>query len=52
MKRTRAVLTLMMPAAPKPCTTRASVSETSPVDRAQSSEATVNTTKPTWYTRR
>ena len=47
MKRTSAPLTLSMPAAPTPCTTRAALSVTSESDSAQASEARVNTTSPT-----
>ena len=46
MKRTKAPLTLMMPAAPKPWTTRARVSVVSESDSAQPREARVNTTSP------
>ena len=46
MKRTSALLTLMMPAAPKPWTMRAMVSVSSESDSAQPSEAIVNTTSP------
>ena len=42
----------MMPAAPKPCSTRAAVSPSSECDSAQAREAAVNTASPTWYTRR
>ncbi len=36
----------MMPAAPNPCATRATVSAASEGDSAQASEASVNTTSP------
>ncbi len=44
--RTSAVFTLMMPAAPKPWTTRASASVGSEVDNAQPNDATVNRISP------
>ncbi len=44
--RTRAVLTLMMPAAPKPWITRKAASEASESASAQPSEATVNSIRP------
>jgi hypothetical protein len=47
MKRTSAVLTLMTPAAPNPCTMRDTVSIISPFDSVQASEATVNSSNPT-----
>jgi hypothetical protein len=46
-KRIRAVFTLMMPAAPKPCTMRATTSIGSVAETAQMNEAMVNTTSPT-----
>jgi hypothetical protein len=51
MKRISAVLTLMMPAPPKPCTTRATTSQGSDGASAQASEAAVNTASPARYTR-
>ncbi len=48
MKRIRALLTLMMPAAPKPCSMRAMISVGSEEDSAQASEARVNSTSPAW----
>ncbi|CVB35027.1 Uncharacterised protein [Serratia marcescens] len=44
--RISAVLTLMMAAAPKPCSTRAMVSVSSESDRAQNSEVMLNTSSP------
>ncbi len=52
MKRTSALLTLSIAAAPTPCTTRAALSMTSESDSAQPSEAKVKTTSPTRKTRR
>ena len=52
MKRMIAVFTLMIPAAPSPCSTRAAVRLGSDHDNAHSSEANVNTTSPAQYTRR
>ncbi len=46
MKRIRAVLTLMMPLAPKPWMIRAAVRVGSDQLSAQSSDATVNTPRP------
>src|ERR1700742_4655703 len=52
VKRTSAALVLMMPAAPSPWITRAMLNETSEWEKAQPSEARVNTTIPNWETRR
>ena len=46
MKRISAVFTLINPAAPTPCSTRAAVSVPSDQLSAQASEATVNTANP------
>ena len=45
-KRISAPLTLMMPAAPRPCTMRAVTSIGSEADSAQINEAAVNTASP------
>jgi hypothetical protein len=52
MKRSSAVLTLMMPAPPKPWRTREATSVVSEPDRAQASEPSVNTANPAMKTRR
>ncbi len=52
MNRISAVFTLMMPAAPTPCSTRAAVSVGSDQLSAHSSEASVNIASPQPYTRR
>ncbi len=52
MKRISAVFTLMIPAAPTPCSTRAAVSVGSDQLSAQTSEAPVNSSQPDPYTRR
>ena len=46
MKRTRALLTLMMPAAPSPCATRAATSSGRVSARPQAREDAVNTASP------
>ena len=46
MKRTSAVLTLISPAPPSPCTTRATIITGSESASAQASEAAVNTARP------
>ena len=46
MKRTSALLTLISPAAPNPCATRAIVNSVSECDSAQASDATVNSATP------
>ena len=46
MNRISAVLTLMIPAAPNPCSTRAPVSVGNDHDSAHSAEAIVNTSSP------
>ena len=48
MKRISALLTLMMPAAPNPCSIRARISVVSEDDIAQANEATVNRASPAW----
>ena len=47
MKRTSALLTLIIPAAPNPWNTRAVVRDSNESDRAQASDAKVNTNMPT-----
>ena len=46
MKRIRAMLMLMIPAAPKPCTTRAAVRVSSEFDSAHTRDAAVNKRRP------
>ena len=48
MKRTSALLTLMMPAAPKPWNTRAIARDGSDQDIAQARDAIVNMMNPPW----
>ena len=52
MKRSRAVLTLMMPAPPKPCRMREATSVISEPESAQAKEPSVNTARPQTKTRR
>ena len=47
MNRTSAVFTLIIPLAPRPCSTRAAVNVGSDQLSAQISDATVNTASPT-----
>ena len=50
MKRIRAVLTLMIPAAPTPCATRAATSSGSVSAMPQANDATVKIASPQRYT--
>jgi len=52
MKRSRAVLTLMMPTPPKPWRMREATSAVSEPDSAQAREPSVNTARPETKTRR
>jgi hypothetical protein len=48
MNRLSALFTLMIPAAPNPCSIRAMISVGSEDDMAQAKEATVNRISPAW----
>ena len=50
--RINVVFTLVMAAAPMPCTARHAISEANVVERAHPAEATVKSTRPDMYMRR
>ena len=52
MNRTSAILTLMIPAAPRPCMARAATSVVKLGESAQASEESVKSASPGQYTRR
>ncbi|MDT4848790.1 hypothetical protein FQZ97_828910 [compost metagenome] len=52
VSRTSAALTLMIPAAPSPCSARDAISVASELAKVAASDDTVNTAMPTRYTRR